>query len=315
MMILKNALAGLALSLVAGTALAEDMRFVALGDMPYGKAETVYPQYEALISTINSVSPDLVIHVGDTKSGKTECSDKVLDEQLAYLDSFTAPTLYTPGDNEWTDCHRKKAGKFDPLERLERIRTTYFVTPDTTFGKTKYALENQSAKGYPENARFQLRGVMFITAHVVGSNNNLEARSLEAAAEFFRRDAANIDWLNEGFEAATRANADALVLAIHADMFEFDFDEGGNRKWLRHSGFRNFGKALQKAAKDFDKPILLVFGDSHRHRVFKPFPKKAANVTALEVFGAKEMHAVEVTARRNGTEIRFDIQPLLNPAL
>ncbi len=314
-MIARNILAGLALSLVASAAAAEDLRFVALGDAPYGKAEVVYPQYEALIATINAVSPDLVIHVGDTKSGKTECSNVVLDQQLAYLDSFTAPTMYTPGDNEWTDCHRKKAGKFDPLERLKRIRSTYFDTPDTTFGKTKYALENQSAKGYPENARFQLRGVMFMTAHVVGSNNNLEARSLAATTEFFKRDAANIAWLKDGFAAATRDNADALVLAIHADMFEFDWNEGRKRKWLRHSGFTNFGKALRKAASEFGKPVLLVFGDSHRHRVFKPFPKKAANVTALEVFGAKEMHAVEVTARRTGAEIRFDIQPLLNPAL
>ena len=300
----------------AGQAVAGDMRFVALGDMPYGKPEKVYPLYETLIETINTRDPDLVIHVGDTKSGKSECSDAYLDEQRAYLDMFEAPTLYTPGDNEWTDCHRRKAGGYEPLERLSRIRSTYFDTPDTPFGKAGFTLTHQGDRGFPENARLMLDGVMIVTAHVVGSNNGFEVRSATAVAEYFKRDAANILWLGEAFDAAVQGGADALVLAIHADMFEFDFNEGGDRKWLRHSGFRNFGTAFHKRAKAFGKPILLVFGDSHRHRVFRPFPKKAPNVTALEVYGAKDMHAVEVTLRReSGGVIRFEIDTLLNPAL
>ena len=300
----------------ASAATADDMRFVALGDVPYGKPERVYPLYEALIAQINAQDPDLVIHVGDTKSGKTECTDAYLDEQRAYLDSFQPPTLYSPGDNEWTDCHRKKAGGFEPLDRLEYIRSTYFDAPDITFGETKFTLTHQDDRGFPENTRLMLGGVMFVTAHVVGSNNGFEPRSLPAVTEFFERDAANIAWIEAGFEAAQSSGADALVLALHADMFEFDFNEGKGRKWLRHSGFRNFGKRFRKLAKDFEKPVLLVFGDSHRHRVFKPFPKKASNVTALEVFGAKDMHAVEVTARRETDgSIRFEIDTVLNPAL
>ncbi len=313
-MVSKYALALMA-CLCAGQVAAEDMRFVALGDMPYGKPEKVYPLYEALIATVNARDPDLVIHVGDTKSGGSECTDSYLDEQRAYLDSFTSPTLYTPGDNEWTDCHRKKAGDFKVLDRLNYIRSTYFDSPDITFGKTKFTLAHQGDKGIPENTRLMLGGVMVVTAHVVGSNNGFEPRSRKAVMEFFDRDKANIEWLEEAFDAA-RSGADALVLAIHADMFEFDFNEDGERKWLRHSGFRKFGNKFRKLAEDFEKPVLLVFGDSHRHRVFKPFPKKAPNITALEVFGAKDMHAVEVIAKReaDGT-IRFVIDPLLNPAL
>ncbi len=312
---LKALIAGVAMMLATPLA-AGDLRLVALGDMPYGTPKKVYPAYEALIGTINARNPDLVIHVGDTKSGSTECSDRLLDEQRAYLDRFDAPTLYTPGDNEWTDCHRKKAGRFDVLDRLDYIRRTYFDRPERSFGKTGLALTHQGDEGFPENARLMLDGVMIVTAHVVGSNNGFEPRSLDAVAEFFRRDAANIAWLERGFDAAEAQEAEALILAFHADMFEFDFGETGPGKWLRHSGFRTFGKALRKRAGDFDKPVLLIFGDSHRHRVFRPFPKKAPNVTALEVFGADEMHAVEVSAHRApGMPLRFKIKPLLNPAL
>jgi len=300
--------------LMAGQAAAEDRRIVVLGDMPYGKPAKVYPLYETLIDTIDARAPDLVIHVGDTKSGSSECTDRHLAEQLAYLDSFAAPTLYTPGDNEWTDCHRRKAGDLDVLDRLKRIRETYFNTPDTTFGRTKLTLSHQGDRGFPENARLMLDGVMVVTAHVVGSNNGFEARSREAVMEYFDRNAANIAWIEEAFDVA-QDRADALVLAIHADMFEPDFAETG-RKWPRHSGFRTFGKKFRNRAEAFGKPVLLVFGDTHRHRVFAPFPKKAPDVTAVEVFGARDMHAVEITIRRrtDGT-IRFVIDPLLNPAL
>jgi len=310
---LKALLTGVAL-LAASPVTAQDLRIVALGDAPYGKPREVYPAYEALIGAINARAPDLVIHVGDTKAAGTRCSDKILDAQRAYLNSFTTPTLYTPGDNEWTDCHRKKAGGFDVLERLDYIRRTYFDEPDQSFGRTAMAVTHQGDRGFPENTRVVIDDVMIVTAHVVGSNNGFEPRSPAAVAEFFERDAANIAWLEDGFDAAK--DSDALILAFHADLFEFDFGETGDGKWLRHSGYRAFGKALRKQARKFGKPVLLVFGDSHRHRIFRPFPDDAPDVTALEVFGAKEMHAIEITVQRGtGGPVRFTIKPLLNPAL
>ena len=40
--------------------------------------------------------------------------------------SLPVPVLYTPGDNEWTDCHRRRAGGFDPRERLTRLRQMFY---------------------------------------------------------------------------------------------------------------------------------------------------------------------------------------------
>ena len=260
----------------ASLAQAEPFTFVALGDAPYGDPAEVYAPYKVLIETINALSPTLVIHIGDTKSGSTPCSNEIIDQQLIFMNSFTAPVLYTPGDNEWTDCHRKKAGEFDPLERLTYLRSTYFKDGSKSFGTTPMDLTAQAAAGYPENARTMVNDVMFMTAHVVGSNNNFEVRDIKAVEEFIARDKANIAWLQESFAAAK--DAKALVLGIQADMFEFDWNAEGDYTWLRHSGFTNFGTELKTQAAAFGKPVLLIYGDSHTYRIGRPFPLDAANV-------------------------------------
>ncbi len=300
------------LGFAAAPLAAEPFTFVALGDVPYGDPAEVYPPFETLIGTINDAEPTLVIHVGDTKSGSTLCSDAMLMDQLNFINTFNAPVLYTPGDNEWTDCYRAKAGEFDPIERLAFIRTNYFVDPSQSLGSTRVSVESQADAGYPENMRMMQGDVMFVTAHVVGSNNNFETRDMAAVQEFMARDAANLTWLEDSFAAA--AGAEALVLAIHADMFEFDFDSFGNQNWLRHSGFNSFGPALKTAAANFGKPVLLIYGDSHVFRQMRPFPKDAPNLMSLEVPGSKDMHAVEVSVD-TATSGVFSVSLITNPAL
>jgi hypothetical protein len=311
---LKPLLTSVALLLGASTVQAQDFSFVLLGDVPYGAPDAVFPPFEALIDEINATDPDLVIHIGDTKSGSSLCDNAMLDAQLGYLNRFEAPTIYSPGDNEWTDCYREKAGKFDPLERLDYIRKTYFADPATSFGQSQITLEHQGDAGYPENTRMEMNDVYFIAAHVVGSNNNFEPRDVKAVEEFMARDAANIDWLEQSFAKAVETEAKAVVVAIHADMFEFDFGLPWDAEgYLRHSGFRAFASTLMKEANAFNKPVLLLYGDSHVFRMFRPFPQKAPTVMALETFGSKNMHAVQVHVSSDDA-FPFAIQPLVNPA-
>jgi Calcineurin-like phosphoesterase len=298
----------LATALLAAPAIAQEFSFVAIGDMPYGQPSEVYPLFEALIQRINELDPALVVHVGDTKSGSTLCSDEVLGDQLGYLNSFEAPVLYTPGDNEWTDCHREAAGGFDPLERLAYIRNTYFTNPGRSFGSEKLDVTSQTDAGYPENARVMLNDVMLVTAHVVGSNNNFEPRSLGAVEEFMARDAASTEWMREAFAAAS--DAEAVVLAIHADMFPGGFDGS----WADESGFQTFGSVLIEESAAYEKPVLLIYGDSHVFEQARPFPIEAPNLMALQVPGAEEMHAVEITVDPEAAGM-FSISQIKNPAL
>lgn len=149
------------------TAAAAPFKFVALGDMPY-KLPDDYARFEALIGEVNRLQPAFTLHVGDIKSGSTPCSDENFQKVKAQFGLFQGPLVYTPGDNEWTDCHREKAGKYDPLERLAKVRELFFTgMGDRSFGQTPLTLTRQPE--LPENSRWTYQNVVFGTVHVTRS--------------------------------------------------------------------------------------------------------------------------------------------------
>jgi hypothetical protein len=118
------------------------------------------------------------------KSGSTECRPTILTATLAQFNGlpgtgnpgFDNPLVYTPGDNEWTDCHRFALGKVPDADlpaiapaKLAELRSTFFATPRSQ-GRTTMPLTTQS--GYPENARWKQGDVVFVTIDQPGSNNN-----------------------------------------------------------------------------------------------------------------------------------------------
>ena len=309
---------------VHGAAYAEEpFKFIALGDMPYGPAEDSYPPFERLIAEVNRQSPAFTIHVGDIKSGSTPCSDQEFQNQLNFMNRFENPLIYTPGDNEWTDCHREKAGGYDPLERLFKLRELFFSDKQSQ-GKSRMLLVRQNSvhghlRNYVENARWWHNGVQFVTVHVVGSNNNFQTRTRRAANEFFDRTTANQQWLTDSFMHAKRTNALAVVVAMHADLF------GGASKWTKfpaQSGFSRIARTLMEEAVAFGKPVLLIHGDSHILIIDKPFSMRdldrgrpqqtIENLTRLQVFGASEVHAVEVSVDPNAPN-PFGFRPIYGP--
>jgi hypothetical protein len=308
----RHAAALLAALCLSGAQATERFEFVAIGDMPYGLPDKVQPAYEHLIGQINRLQPAFTVHVGDIKSGSSPCTNEEFETQLANFGRFESALVYTPGDNEWTDCHRLVAGRFDPLERLAKLRQLFF--PEArTLGRRPFAVERQSP-AYPENVRFERAGVLFATLHVVGSNNNFEARELKAVEEFKARDAANIAWIRAAFERARAMPARAVVFMLQADPFETRMPWGD---FPPHSGFAaSIGETLLPLAEAWGRPVLFIHGDSHRFVVDRPFRnaqgKPIHNVTRLEVFGAPDMHAVRVGVDPGAAD-PFSFTPLLNP--
>ncbi len=295
----------------------EAFSFVAIGDIPYGEAETAYPPYEQLISTINGLDPDFTIHVGDIKSGSTECSDQEFQNQLDFFNAFDTAVVYTPGDNEWTDCHRKKAGKYDPIERLGKLREMFFAEA-MSLGKEPFKLERQADimpdyNLYVENSRFIKNGTMFLQVHIVGSNNNFEVWNLAALKEFLARDKANIAWIQDSFATANTKDVKTIVISIHADVFDSATYYGD---FPRHSGFlESIGRTLLPLVEEFKKPVLLIHGDSHTFRIDRPFKNSEgdtlANLIRLEVFGSSDIHAVRVLVEPNAVNRSiFSFQPV-----
>ena len=265
--------------------------FAVTGDVPYGAGATAL--FPTLIESINA-DPHVrrAVHVGDTKSGSTECTDDWFDYIYGQFQSFLDPLVYTPGDNEWTDCHRPNNGGWNPNERLEKIRETYFSKPGRPLGGR--GLDVHAQRGYPENQMWMESRVVFAAIHTVGSNNNLlewtdetPEMAAERQAEWAGRDAANRAWLDAAFDLAQVKGAVGVVLFSHADMWH-PSDIGDPS--VSFSGHQAYVELLAARASAFGKPVLLFAGDSHDYRVDQPLigdvvygAQDAPNVTQITV--------------------------------
>ncbi|MDF1722739.1 MAG: hypothetical protein P1U65_18860 [Minwuia sp.] len=286
-------------------AASEPVTFAALGDTPYQVPRDDF-LFERLIDEINTLDPVLSIHVGDIKSGSSPCNDMTLLKVRTQFNRFRGPLFYTPGDNEWTDCHRGSAGNHDPYERLARLRQFFFSQP-TSFGQNGRTYQRQSDAGqYPEmveNAIWTESGIVFATVHVVGSSNGRK-RKIGPEASYEMREAANMVWLRRAFETAARTEAPALVIAIHANP-EF-------RK--ADKGFARTLAALAAGAASYGGPVLLVHGDTHSYRTDRPLhdenDRLVRNLWRLEVPGSPDVGAVIVTIDPTATP-PFSFRPLL----
>lgn len=329
MLTLRPAAAALALSLgaacfaVAPPAAAggwggeKAFEFIALGDMPYRLPDDI-PRFDRLIAAVNGLKPVFTVHVGDTKSGSTSCGDAEQQRILDQLQTFAGALVYTPGDNEWTDCHRDKAGKFDPLERLAKVREMFFKGP-SSLGQAPVDLTRQGDvapeyRPFVENARWSHGGVAFATVHVVGSNNNLLAKK-PMADEYFARNAANVAWIKDSFAEAAKAGAAAMVFAMQADMFYLD--ELSKVQTKDGNGFADTVKAIASGAEAFGKPVLVVNGDSHVLRIDQPFyfadgKTPLETITRLQVMGEGRVHGVRVLVDPESPVV-FSFQPLMIP--
>jgi hypothetical protein len=105
--------------------------------------------------------------------GSSQCTDQYFAMIKSEFDTFSDPLVYTPGDNEWTDCHRANNGSFNPLERLAAVRSVFFPQPGVTFGKDPIHVQSQAAQCYVEYVSYTRAGVAFAAVHIIGSNNSL----------------------------------------------------------------------------------------------------------------------------------------------
>lgn len=201
--------------------------------------------------------------------------------------------MYTPGDNEWTDCHRANNGAYNPVERLGVIREMFFAHPGRTLGSETDRVAYQS-RAYPENVLWRQRGVVYGVVHVVGSNDDhavwftdrkdaagnplLETRreTGQRVREYTKREAANLDWLDTIFDVAERTNAPGLVIGMQADMWDPAAEQ---------SAFEAVKAVIAERGEEFGKPVLLMQGDSHLLKVDRP-AGMPDNLTRIVVEGS-----------------------------
>lgn len=286
-------------ALLALPAHAETLSFGLFGDTPYNQWQR--DTLPDLITEMDGENLAFVMHDGDIKSGSSVCSDEALKDILAVFQTSATPLVYVPGDNEWTDCHRKSNGGYDPLERLGKLRE-WFFSDDMALGRRPLKLQRQSrdpafAK-YRENVRWEAGGVLFVGLNVPGSDNNFNGtrRSGGPVAEFIERGAANKAWLAQAFALARGRKLAGILIAIQGNP-GFHAANAGNPS----PGYRDFLTQLREETQAFAGQVVLVHGDTHQHRIDQPLDdpdmKEAVkNFTRVETIGSPFFGWVRGTA-------------------
>lgn len=277
------------LFLLVPPAAAESVAFGLFGDTPYTRWERDH--LPDLIADMDSENLAFVIHDGDLKSGASICSDEVLKDVLAAFQKSRHPLVYVPGDNDWTDCHRQSNGRYDPLERLGKLREWFFAG-NFALGQRQLRLERQSNDkafaSYRENVRWEAGGALFVALNLPGSDNNFHGTRSngEPGAEFIERSAANRAWLAQAFALARSRKLAGILIAIQGNPGFHAANAGKSSP-----GYRDFLIQLREATQAFPGQVVLVHGDTHRHQIDQPMEdpesgETVKNFTRVETFGS-----------------------------
>lgn len=288
------------------------------GDAPYGTSPTdtlqmqTSPQFMQALNADPDVS--LVLHVGDIHSGKQYCTTKY-DYQVRKLwNALQDPMVYTPGDNEWTDCNKAvegggtynagtgqidyvKDGKGNlidyagghPLANLNLVRSIFFDHPGRTIGGKKKLVTSQALafdpahpedSQYVENVTFKQSRVRFVTLNLPGGSNN-----------------DNDVWYAAPTQTAEQTNEIATRTAANLRWLDAAFDKAEAERakavaiivqadmWdvtqqVAHvAAYNSLLDKISARALAFGRPVLLVNGDSHIYRSDNPMKQGQPCVT------------------------------------
>jgi hypothetical protein len=208
-------------------------------------------------ASANAAGLAFVVHDGDIQKGATPCSDSRLRSVKGVFNGF-GTLVYTPGDNEWQDCPNGSGWLAD-------IRRTFFAT-GSSLGLHPIGQARQG--GSPENARWERGGVVFATLDVPGPNGGGPV-------------GADLAWLDAAFDRAAAARAAAVMI-----IWQDDPTDNGSSAALVAK--------LKSRTAAFGRPVVLVHGDTHVHRLDHPW-KDVPNLTRLETYPGSTTQWVEAT--------------------
>jgi hypothetical protein len=191
---------------------------------------------------------------------------------------------------------------------------------------------------YVENVVWVRGGVVFVTVHMVGSNNDLAPWNREFGdgvydptdtadpadpdptkmpradriAEVNARVAAGLAWIDEAFELADAIHSPGVFIISHANP---RFENNPNEPYAEWTA------AIRRHAVNFYRPVVLAHGDTHIPRVDKPLtaptlpvvpaapnPARVENFTRVETFGFPDTHWIRVSVDPSDKEVfKFEL--------
>lgn len=308
--------------------------FGVVGDIPYTRAQEA--EYTRVMADINDRDLAFVTHIGDCmfdprpyerdpSLARMPLTDENYDYVLSTFQSCRHPLVLTPGDNDWSDAVHFKKIKVAPLERLQKVRATFYPSQGT-LGQRQMPVVSQARdpghETYVENLTWNLQGLRFATLHIVGSDDN----SREDKDEHTARQAAAIAWLRKAFDTAKVEGSPGLVLISHANPdFENRWTRSYANRYVRSvrgaeapkepsvTPYDPFLDALIEQMQGYARPVLYVHGDTHIFRIGKPLlnPETGRffeNFTRLETYGWPDSGWVRVVVNRENPHL-FELHP------
>ena len=285
-------------------------------DSPDGPNPGDPRQIEATPAFIQAINHDrkveLVLFAGDIHSGSGYCTVAGNQTVLDLWSEFRDPLVYTPGDNEWSDCQKSKegggvknsAGDYvayaagHPVANLALVRSMFFPEAGKTLGREKRVTSQAQAfdpahpsdAEYVENVMWEQSGVLFVTINIPGGSNNDDdlwnaaafgaVRSAPQIQEVAHRTGADLRWLDAAFARAKADGMKGVLVMEQADMWDLD----GTGPALTHiANYEPFIAKLAALTTDFGKPVLLIDGDSHHYRSDNPLLDNAPCVAETGV--------------------------------
>ena len=327
--------------------------YAVIGDFPYGPVKRAEMPF--LVDLINAdPAVERVLHAGDIKAGSAaDCSDAYFQDIRQQFDRFDDPLVYTPGDNEWTDCHvaLKNNGLYLPTERLDKVRQIFFPIPGRTMGVhaddvVSQAQVDPANAAYVENVMWERSKVVFASLNITGSNDDTapwtssppktsppelpgpvstwNAQLAQQPLEIAARQRANFAWLDRVF-ANAHSDSRAVVLLVQADMWDGTLAT----RSTTISAYDDMVIKIGQLAAAYGKPVLLIEGDSHIFRIDQPYTPSsplfglhpntpvATNLTRMVMNGsASRTEYVRLTIDpkpKKGSEVFTFVEVPLNP--
>lgn len=287
------------------------------GDAPYGTKPTDTSEFAATPAFIDSVNADpdvsTVIHVGDIHSGKQYCTEAYDRSIYDLWTRFQDPLVYTPGDNEWTDCHKAGEGggtwdattgqvkpvldpatgqpvdyaAGDPVANLQLVRSIFFAHAGQTLGGGQLRVLSQaqlpdpfhpSDRQFVENVMWERNRTLFVTLDVPGGSNDDADPWYGAPAESARQQQER-----QQREAADLRWLDLAFAAAHASnatsvvlALQADMWDLDGKTAAHLTNYEPLIASIAQHTTRFRRPVLLLNGDSHVYRSDDPLEAGSA---------------------------------------
>jgi hypothetical protein len=322
------------------------------GDAPYGTTPTDTAEFDATPRFIDAVNADpsvqMVVHVGDIHSGKQYCTE-AYDRSVADLwTRFADPLVYTPGDNEWTDCNKKAEGggaynaatgnidyvldaagmpvdyaSGDPVKNLDLIRSIFFKQPGLSLGARKLPLLSQAFffdprhpedGDYVENVMWEQERVLFVTINLPGGSNNDQDIWYGAAAESTAQTAERDARTGADLRWLDAAFLMAQLSGAKGVVIVLQADMWDPEKGVEHqAGYGDFVRSIAENTQAFGRPVLLLNGDSHVYLSDNPLSAAGALNYMHPGYDVPNFHRIVVHGSTFPLEyLRLTIDPKQN---